>query len=87
METGLVILREYIYGWDFTVWDGDENVVIHESEDEALEELQDLQDHEEEIGGDDNFMIANGHIDENNYVIASDDNGALIVKSDEPINI
>lgn len=87
MEKGFVVLREYIYGWDFTVWDDDENVIIHETMNEAVEELDDLKDHEEEAGGDDNFQIANAHIDEQNHVVATNDQGAVIVRTEEPLII
>ena len=34
-----VIVREYIYGWDFSEWDEDGIVVLHDTEQEAKDEL------------------------------------------------
>lgn len=83
MEKGFVLLREFIYGWDFTEFDNDENIIIHEEELDALKELHwELEERPNDV---DELMVANAYVDENNYVVAVDENGNRICKSDKPI--
>jgi hypothetical protein len=88
MRKGYVLLREFIYGLDFTEFDEDENIVIHETPDLVQAEI----DWENEVrteNGDEvenDLSIAPAYIDESNHVVATTDEGKEIVRSEKPIS-
>ena len=86
MEKGFVLLREFIYGLDFTEFDSDENIVIHETEEEAQAEVD--WEYEECDGKEPSrdLSIAQAYVDDANHVVAINDNGNTIVRSEEPIS-